>query len=756
MADVPVEATSTFESPVVARTRLVPPRLRAETIDRPGLVARRLTSPARLGLVTGPAGSGKSTLLAQCLAVDPFPAWLSLDPVDNDAIALWWSMIAALRTVVDDLGDAYRTRLLGGSTGVVDDVVVSICDELVERDTPVHLFLDDLHVVDDELCRRSLHRFVSLLPDSARVTAATRRSAPIPLGRLRANGDLVEIDGSDLTLSIPEANQLLASFDASLDPAHLDILFLRTEGWPAGLHLAGLAAARAADVGSFVEDFRGTDHDVADYLVGEVLESVSADDRDFLAETSILSRLTGDLCDAVTGRTDGADSLTRLEESNAFVIPLDRDDRWYRYHHLFGELLAADLHRTRPDDERILHRRAFEWLRDDGQIADAIPHGLAAGEADAAADLLCGNWLGMMRTGRAETVRALVESFPLEFAADHQPLALAAAGVYAMTGHTQLALRWLGAAEVATYEDPRPDGMASTASAIALIRGSMAPNGVDAALADGRTALELEPPDGALYGLAALIVGRALVMRGDVDESTEFFEEVVRSDLTNERAYALAELSLGHLGRGDPEQALATADTARTLMHDTGGDDLFMAATAHAAVALAAIDAGDERAARVALRAARRPMVAAGQAMPMDVTHTRLLLARAALLLDEANLAREYLRDAKPVIDSISDVGVMREQYADLMAQIDALHSDADGDPDEEFSERELEVLAMLPTPLTMREIAEEMFVSRNTIKTHTRRVYRKLNASSREEAVLIARDRRLLRESDDRQPSSG
>ncbi|MGI9646371.1 MAG: hypothetical protein ACR2O6_13780, partial [Ilumatobacteraceae bacterium] len=145
MADVDVEGTSTFESPVVGRTRLVPPRLRVETVDRPGLVARRLASPARLGVITGPAGSGKSTLLAQCHAVDPFPAWLSLERTDNDPVMLWWSMIAALRTVVGDFGQAYRTRLLGGGSWAVDEVVVSVGNELAERDTPIHLFLDDLH-----------------------------------------------------------------------------------------------------------------------------------------------------------------------------------------------------------------------------------------------------------------------------------------------------------------------------------------------------------------------------------------------------------------------------------------------------------------------------------------------------------------------------------------------------------------------------------------------------------------------------------
>jgi LuxR family maltose regulon positive regulatory protein len=627
---------------------------------------------------------------------------------------------------------------------------------LPRRDTPIHLFLDDVHVVDNGKCRRSLHRFALSLPDGVRVTVASRRSVPIPLGRVRANGDLVEIGASDLALSTQEASQLLSSFDPSLDQRYRDVLFARTEGWPAGLWLAGLAVAQADDVGSFVAGFGGTDRDVADYLVSEVLESFSEEERDFMVETSILSRLTGDLCNAVIGQSGGADTLAQLERSNAFVIPLDRDNRWYRYHHLFGELVAAELHRTRSDEERLLHRRAFEWLRDNGEVADAIRHGLAAGEVDAAADLLCENWLPMLNSGRAETARALIAMFPPEIVADHQPLALAAAGTYAMTGHSQAAQRWLAVAETATYDGPRPDGMASTASSVGLIRGTLAPQGVDAALADGRVALDLEPRGSEFWTLAALLVGRALVMRGDVKESTGFLEDVARGEWTNMRAYALAELSLGQLGRGDAERALGTANAARALMHEAGGDDLFMAATAHAAAALGAIDLRDERAARVALRAAHRPMAAIATALPMDATRTRLLLARAALALGEAEIARGYLRDAQAVIDSFSDVGVMREQHAELMVQLDAFHPGADGAADEEFTERELEVLAMLPSPLTTQEIGEELFVSRNTIKTHLRRIYRKLNASSREEAVVIARDRGLLGASNDRQPSSG
>ncbi len=746
MVDVELEATSTFGSPVVERTKLVPPRLRAETVERPALVTRRLASPARLGVITGSAGSGKSILLAQCHAVDPFPAWLSLGPADNNPVSLWLSMVEALRAVLGDFADTFRAQLLAAGVGAVDDIIVSVCNELAERDTPIHLFLDDLHLVDNVTCRRSLLRFVSTLPAGVRVTVASRLAAALPLARLRASGDVVEIGALDLPLTRGEAHQLLTAFDISLDQEHLDLILARTEGWPAGVQLAGLAMARATDVDSFIEDFHGTDRDIADYLLSEVLGTLSDEDRDFMVETSILGKLTGDLCDAVTGRRGGAETLARLELVNAFVIPLDRDHRWYRYHHLFGELIAAELNRTRPDEERDLHREAFEWLRDDGQIAEAIPHALAAGEPAAAAELVCMWWGAMMDSGSNEIMRSLLASFRPEYVADHQPLAIAAAGVHAMAGDTQEAQRWLRAAERTRYDGPRPDGMASVASSVALCRGFLAPHGVDAALADGHTALELEPPGSGWWTLANLIVGRSLVLRGDVDEPTEFFEEVERtSPVISQRTYALAELSLGYLSRGDAELAKITADAACELLGGAGAEDFFVAALAYAALALAALDLGDQRTARMALRAAARPMTAAGQALPMDATHTRLVLARAALALGEAETARGYLRDAKQVIDAIDDVGVMGKQYAELAALLDTLDPGTDGDSVPEFTERELEVIALLPGQLTTQEIGDELFLSRNTIKTYLRRVYRKLNASTREEAVLTADELGLL-----------
>lgn len=739
MADVSSAAELVFESPVIAQTRLMPPRIRPETVDRPALLTRRLSSPARLGVVSGPAGFGKSTLLAQCHAVDPLPAWLSLSPEANDPVVLWWSLISSLGTIIGDFGRDYRDRLLIAGTAVLDDVITSVTNELAEHQLPVHLFLDDVHLVENPTCRRSLHRFISSLPAGVRVTIASRDSAPLPLARLRVDGELIEITAAELAFSADMAHEMIERLGATIDTRQLEILVGRTEGWPAGLQLAGMALTRVGDADEFVTGFNGTDNDVADYLIGEVLETVTPDERDFMIETSVLPRLSGGLCDAVTGRHDGAELLVRLERTNAFVIALDRDGRWFRYHHLFADLLTAELQRRRAGDVAGLHARAFEWFRDDGQIAEAIPHALEAGERDGAADLLCGHWFTLMGTGRLGTVCALLDRFADDEITGHQPLAIAAAFASGFAGRPRAARRFLDAADRTTYDGPPPDGSVSMESSLALTRGSLALDGVDAALADGLRAYDLEPPGSPGHQLAALIVGLALVMRGEVDESTPYFERAEQGPDEISRVYALAELSLGQLDRGEHDRAAASAAEACRLVTELRSEDLFVAATAHAAKALAAVAMGDERQARIDLRSATRSMESLGHAMPMDAIHTRIQLSRAALVLGQHDLARQHLREARVVTDTVDDVGIMRNQIDDLTAQLSIVESEVRPHAAPEFTDREVEVIALLGTPLTTKEIGEELFLSRNTIKTYLRRIYRKLGAASREEAVLIA-----------------
>jgi LuxR family maltose regulon positive regulatory protein len=726
-----------FESPVLAQTRLMPPRPRPETVQRPALVTRRLSSLARLGVISGPAGCGKSTLLGQCHDVDPFPAWLSLSPEANDPVVLWWSLISSLRIVIGDFGRDYRDRLLTAGTTVLDDVRTLVTNELVEHQLPLHLFLDDVHLVENPTCRRSLHRFVSSLPAGVRVTIASRDSAVLPLARLRTQGELIEITGTDLAFSADIAHEMIVRLGVTIDVPQMEVLLDRTEGWPAGIQLAGMALTRASDPNDFVTGFHGTDQDVADYLIGEVLETVTPEERDFMIQTSVLPRLSGGLCDAVTGRHDGAEVLVALEQTNAFVIPLDRDGHWFRYHHLFADLLIAQLQRRRQLEVAGLHTRAFEWFRDHGQIADAIPQALAAGDSDAAADLLSRHWLTLVGTGRIATVRALLSRFLDDEITGHQPLALAAAFVNGFAGQPDAARRFLEAAERTTYEGPPPDGAVSMESSLALTRCGLALDGIDAALADGMTAYRLEPPGSRWHQVASLIVGLALVMRGDVDESTPYFEQATHGPDEIAPCYALAELSLGQLTRGEHERAAATAAEACRLVDENGIGDLFVAATAHAAAALIAVALGDERQARIDLRTARRPMESLGQAMPMDAIHSRILLARAALAVGEQDLARHHLSEARVVTSAVDDVGIMREQIDELTARL-TVESEARSDVLPEFTDREVEVIALLGTPMTTKEIGEELFLSRNTIKTYLRRIYRKLGASSRDEAVLI------------------
>lgn len=747
MADAEVNAGAGFESPVVARTRLVPPRLRAETVERPALVTRRLASPARLGVVSGPAGCGKSTLLAQFHAADPFPAWLSLGRPDNDPVVMWWSIIAALRTVIGGFGDSYRDRLLVAGPSVLDDIVASVANELDDRETPVHLFLDDLHLVDNPICQQSLHRLLLTMPPLIRVTVASRERSPLPLARFRLEGDLVEIDGTELALSRHEAADVLARLGATVEPARLDVLVDRTEGWPAGFCLAAIVLGGSDNAAGFVDDFIATDRNVAEYLVSEVLESLPSDVREFMVETSMLDRLNGGLCDAVSGRSDSAALLTRLEQSNAFVIALDREGVWYRYHHLFAELLEAELGRRRPDDVQCLHERAFAWLRNNGQIAAAIPHALAAGETDVAAELVSASWLALVNSGRLETLRRLLDMFEPEEIIGHQPLAITAAIAGGMGGHIRDARRYLEAAEHASFEGPPPDGTTTMTSSLALARASLALEGVDEALADGLAAYDLEPPGGIWRALAALDIGLALVMRGEYGEAIPYFEEVDQIGDPAMRTYALAELSLSQLHLGEADRAATTASTAIDLVAEAGIEDLIMAGVAYAAGALAAIALGDEATARLRLRQADRPMTYVGDALPMDSIHARLLLGRAAIALGEIDLARRHVDSSQQTADTIVDIGSMRTELTDLRAQADAADGGVSQDGEPEFTQRELEVIALLPSELTIREIGEELFLSRNTIKTYLRRVYGKLHASSREEAVLIADKAGLLAE---------
>jgi LuxR family transcriptional regulator, maltose regulon positive regulatory protein len=375
-------------SPLV-ETKLYPPRLRRSLVARPRLSGRLSRGAAsRLTLISAPAGFGKTTLLAEWLAdtgTDRSVAWLSLDEGDRQPASYWTYLITALQAVVPGVG-ASALQLLQSSQPPIETVLTTVLNELRAVPDDLHLVLDDYHLVDGPDLQAGMTFLLEHLPPQAHLVVSTREDPALPLARLRARGELVEVRAADLRFTLDEAAAYLNDV-TGLDLAASDIATLegRTEGWIAALQLAALSMQGRDDVAGFIAGFAGDDRHIVDYLVEEVLGRQPTDVRDFLVQTSILDRLSGPLCDAVTTQHGGKAMLESLDRANLFVVPLDDSRRWYRYHHLFADVLLTHLLDEHPDRVAALHRRASQWYEQDGEPSPAIRHALAAGDVERAA-----------------------------------------------------------------------------------------------------------------------------------------------------------------------------------------------------------------------------------------------------------------------------------------------------------------------------------------------------------------------------------
>ena len=315
---------------------------------------------AALTVVNAPVGYGKTTLLRLwCIERPEAVIWMTLDAADDDPVRLW----AHLATAVERLGEGLGARALtclGVRGASVETAVDELMNGLVAYGRPVTIVLDDLHAVGSERSLRSLAHAIERLPANARVLASTRSEPAINIARLRARGALMEIRARELAFSVDEARELIAREGIELSGENVELLVGRTEGWPAGLYLAALWLRDLDDPDEGVRAFAGSARHVADYLTDEVLTALAPQTKDFLLCTSVLGRFTPELCDAVLGREDSAAVLAELARSNMFLVALDAREQWYRYHHLFGELLQLELGR---EDAQVLRRRAAAWCR---------------------------------------------------------------------------------------------------------------------------------------------------------------------------------------------------------------------------------------------------------------------------------------------------------------------------------------------------------------------------------------------------------
>ena len=386
-------------TPVLA-TKLFPPARRRQLVARPR-VAERLDASLdpghRLTLVSAPAGFGKTTLLSDWLTdlnprqPDTRVGWLSLDDGDNDLTRFMAHLVAALQSAELDVDAAVLESLTSASAGAALTPLVNDIARAGEQEPGKQwiVVLDDYHAIGASEVHEALTFLLDHLPDHLHLVIATRSDPPLPLARLRSRGQLSELRAADLRFTPAEAREFLNQvMGLELTEADVDALEDRTEGWIAGLQLAALSLRGIADrneVADFISAFTGSNRFVIDYLADEVLARQPPQVRDFLLRTAILDRLHGPLCDAVTGGTDGTRTLADLERGNLFVVPLDTERSWYRYHHLFADVLHARLLAEHPEQVPDLHERASGWFAARGLVADAVRHALAAENFDRAA-----------------------------------------------------------------------------------------------------------------------------------------------------------------------------------------------------------------------------------------------------------------------------------------------------------------------------------------------------------------------------------
>src|SRR6478735_3473585 len=530
-------------------TKLHIPRWRRSLVARPRL-SERLSRGAEssLTLVSAPAGFGKTTLLTEWLAVaaadERYVAWLSLDQRDNDPALFWTYLVAALNTGVPGVGSG-SLSVLQPPEPPNEAGLVALLNDLDAISNDVVLVLDDYHVIDARDVQDEMAFLLEHLPPQIHLVIASRTDPPLPLARLRGRGELAEIRAADLRFTPGEAAAYLNEvMGLTLTVADVAALEGRTEGWIAALQLAALSMQGREDVTAFIDGFAGDDRYIVDFLAEEVLQRQPEHVQHFLLQTSILDRLSGPLCDAVTGQDGGRAKLTALERGNLFVVPLDDRRQWYRYHQLFADVLHARLRDEQPDDVPDLHRRASEWYEQNGEPSEAIRHALAAGDFGRAADLVELAIPAMLRIRQEVAVLGWLELLPDEVVRVRPVLSVGFAGALLAGGEFEGvearlrdAERWLHgatgigegsqapAAEMIVVDDAEfrrlPAEIELYRAAQALVRGD-GPGTVRHA----RRALELAPADEHLgRASAAALMGLASWASGDLEAGYSGYAE---------------------------------------------------------------------------------------------------------------------------------------------------------------------------------------------------------------------------------------
>jgi LuxR family maltose regulon positive regulatory protein len=816
----------TGESPLLA-TKMHAPAPRDAAIRRERLI-QSLNRPARLVVIAAPAGFGKTTLLTEWLASRPESrtAWLSLDARDDDPGTFWRYLLASIDAARGEPTQA--SALLASGAATTEAVLATLVNELHLDGRELVIVLDDLHVIADSTIHAGIAYLVDNLPAGVRLVIATRADPPLPLARLRARGDLIEVRAANLRFTAAEAAEYLTrTMGLAVDSHDVDALCERTEGWIAALQLAALSLQGRHDPTDFIAGFAGDDRYVVDYLVEEVLQRQTDDVRTFLLQTSILGRLCSDLCEAVTAVDGAAQTLEALDRGNLFLVPLDDRREWFRYHHLFAEMLRARLLDEQPGIVDDLHLRASAWFEQHGETADAITHAIEGHAFERAARLIKSAAPAMQRQRQEATLAGWYGLLPPELVRADPELGIGYAGVLLSAGRTDGVEQLLADAEAAVGGTSEAvlalrRGIALYGSAQAMNRGDLATALEQSAVAVALSADGSQLDRGSAHGIRGLVLwalghleearatwaisldalekaghvsdvlggsvamGDILIALGRRDEAEQIYRRGLAlgtsatpplrgtadmhvgladllgdlGDLDGARTHLAAAEALGEYSglpqnrhrrrmalaklraaEGDPAAGIGLLDEAEALYTPDFFPEVRPIAALRIRLQIAAGALGDARA------AVRRRGVAPDDELSYLREYDHITLVR--LLLAEGDAAT-----ATVLIDRLMEAA-QRGGRAGVVGELVSLRSLVEGTAPARrpawagptpVSERELEVLRLLATDLSGPEIARHLVISLNTLRTHTKSIFTKLDVTSRREAVTRAAGLGLLK----------
>src|SRR2546423_13785096 len=657
-------------TPILATKLYIPP-LRPNVVIRPRLIERLNEGLHRkLTLIAAPAGFGKTTLVSEWVEGIERPrartAWLSLDEGENDPARFLTYLVAALQSIAANIGEGVLGALQSPQPPPTVSILTALLNDITTIKDPFVLVLDDYHVLEAKAVDHALTFLLEHLPPQMHLVIATREDPPLPLARLRARGHLTEVRAADLHFTPSEAAAFLNQV-MGLDLSAEDVTALerRTEGWIAGLQLAAISLQGHQDAAGFIRSFTGSHHFVLDYLVEEVLGQQSERVQTFLLRTSILDRLCGPLCDAVLmdPSVSGRESLEALERANLFIIPLDNERRWYRYHHLFADLLRQRLHQSTASSTgdaesqvNALHIRASVWYEDHGLEIEAFHHAVAANDVERAERLMEGKGIPLHFRGAVTALLAWLGSLPTTVLNARPSLWVRYASLLLVNGQTTGVEEKLQAAETALQRAEADDKTRNLVGQMAAARATLALTryDVETMLAQSRRALEyLHPNNLSSRSTAHWTLGFAYFLQGDRAAARRAYTEAISLSQASGDIFTtiLATIGLGNVQEAENKLSLA-AETYRRVLQLAGGQPLQIICEAHLGLARVLYEWNDLEAAlehgRQSLHLARQYDRVIDRFVACEVFLARLKLAQrdvagaAALLAEASQSARQH------------------------------------------------------------------------------------------------------------------